>query len=149
MIPLQLRINVTAPALHLFCACSFSRPRLYEASQHHHDFRADVDGVASPCALALPVYTGTSTPPLHTPAQHFAPVPACRTCTPVTRILNSRAASSLPSAAHQGCAAQQRRANGECDDEFISGNKRNVKRKRVRQRYDAEQMLNWIARRLM
>jgi hypothetical protein len=45
-------------------------------------------------------------------------------------------------------AAQQRRASGECVDEFISGNKRNVKRKRVRQRYDAEQMLNWIARRL-
>jgi hypothetical protein len=34
----------------------------------------------------------TSAPPLHNPAQRFAPFPAWRACTPVTSILDSRAA---------------------------------------------------------
>ena len=91
---------------------------------------------ACPCAPALHPHPLCMLPrTISRHFQHGALAPLSRGC-------NTNAApppaSSLPSAAHEGCAAQQRRAGGQGDDGFISENKRNVKRRRVRRRGDIQ-----------
>ena len=91
---------------------------------------------ACPCAPALHTHPLCMLPrTISRHFQHGALAPLSRGC-------NTNAApppaSPLPSAAHEGCAAQHRRAGGQGDDGFISENKRNVKKKRVRRRGDIQ-----------
>ena len=90
---------------------------------------------ACPCAPALHTHPLMLPRTISRHFQHGALAPLSRGC-------NTNAApppaSPLPSAAHEGCAAQHRRAGGQGDDGFISENKRNVKRRRVRRRGDIQ-----------